>query len=166
MISICSTSLPLLPFLLLLLQLSLPQRSTSGSSTPLARSLLIQASGKNFLFRKKTRCLQILPCSSPLLSVASLLDLSVSYTFKLPHTEDVLGLPIGQHITVSADINGKNVVRSYTPISRQNARGRFELIIKALFSSSISLTPRNLIVIIKDLRKGQHFTSRRIPQDW
>lgn len=60
------------------------------------------------------------------------------YTFKLPHAEDVLGLPIGQHISVSADINGKNIVRSYTPISRQNARGRFELIIKTYEKGNIS----------------------------
>jgi len=60
------------------------------------------------------------------------------YSFKLPHAEDVLGLPIGQHISVSADINGKNIVRNYTPISQENARGRFELIIKTYEKGNIS----------------------------
>lgn len=55
---------------------------------------------------------------------------SFSYRFKLPHQRDVLGLPIGQHIAVSADINGKTVIRNYTPISLDDDRGFFEVLIK------------------------------------
>ena len=53
-----------------------------------------------------------------------------SYRFKLPHRNDVLGLPIGQHISISAEINGKNIIRNYTPISLEDQRGHFDLIIK------------------------------------
>lgn len=53
-----------------------------------------------------------------------------SYRFKLPHPQDVLGLPTGQHISVSAEINGKSITRSYTPISNDDDRGQFSLIIK------------------------------------
>ena len=63
-----------------------------------------------------------------------------SYRFKLPHPQDVLGLPTGQHVNIAATINGKNVSRSYTPISSDDDRGYFELLIKArLISSRISL---------------------------
>jgi cytochrome-b5 reductase len=41
-----------------------------------------------------------------------------------------LGLPIGQHVTLIANINGKEVSRSYTPTSSEEDKGFFELIIK------------------------------------
>lgn len=50
--------------------------------------------------------------------------------FALPHPEDVLGLPTGQHIALRATIDGKSVSRSYTPISNNTDLGRVELIIK------------------------------------
>jgi len=70
----------------------------------------------------------------------------ISYRFKLPHRDDVLGLPIGQHISVSAEINGKNIIRNYTPISLEDDRGYFEVIIKVLFLSSILLLRLDLII--------------------
>ncbi|KAF4623549.1 hypothetical protein D9613_001963 [Agrocybe pediades] len=60
------------------------------------------------------------------------------YRFKLPHVQDVLGLPIGQHISVSAEINGKIITRSYTPISNDDDRGHFDLIIKTYEKGNIS----------------------------
>lgn len=54
-----------------------------------------------------------------------------SYRFGLPRNDDVLGLPIGQHITLIVDINGKEVSRSYTPTSSDEDKGYFELVIKA-----------------------------------
>ncbi|KJA26164.1 hypothetical protein HYPSUDRAFT_108122, partial [Hypholoma sublateritium FD-334 SS-4] len=60
------------------------------------------------------------------------------YRFKLPHAQDVLGLPVGQHIAVSAEINGKVVTRSYTPISNDDDRGSFALIIKTYDLGNIS----------------------------
>ncbi|KAH9486755.1 NADH-cytochrome b5 reductase 1 [Psilocybe cubensis] len=60
------------------------------------------------------------------------------YRFKLPHPQDVLGLPIGQHISISAEINGKNIVRSYTPVSNDDDRGHFDLIIKTYEKGNIS----------------------------
>jgi len=59
-----------------------------------------------------------------------------SYRFKLPHVQDVLGLPTGQHIAVSAEINGKVITRNYTPISNDNDRGHFSLIIKVILRLS------------------------------
>ena len=52
----------------------------------------------------------------------------------------MLGLPIGQHISLSAQIEGqeKPVVRSYTPITSDLDKGHFDLIIKAYPSGNIS----------------------------
>ncbi|TBU48411.1 NADH-cytochrome b5 reductase 1 [Dichomitus squalens] len=60
------------------------------------------------------------------------------YRFALPHPEDVLGLPIGQHVSVSAEINGKEIMRSYTPTSSDDDRGHFDLLVKAYEKGNIS----------------------------
>ncbi|KAI0078947.1 NADH-cytochrome b5 reductase [Panus rudis PR-1116 ss-1] len=60
------------------------------------------------------------------------------YRFALPHPEDVLGLPIGQHISVSAEINGKDIMRSYTPTSSDDDLGHFDLLVKAYEKGNIS----------------------------
>ncbi|KAG6813084.1 hypothetical protein H0H92_014143 [Tricholoma furcatifolium] len=60
------------------------------------------------------------------------------YRFSLPHKQDVLGLPVGQHISVCAEINGKDVVRSYTPVSNDDDRGHFDLLIKSYEKGNIS----------------------------
>ncbi len=58
----------------------------------------------------------------------------ISYRFALPRQDDVLGLPIGQHVTLVANIDGKEVLRSYTPISSDEDKGYFELLIKVMIS--------------------------------
>ncbi|OAX44797.1 NADH-cytochrome b5 reductase [Rhizopogon vinicolor AM-OR11-026] len=60
------------------------------------------------------------------------------YRFALPHPQDVLGLPIGQHISVSAEIDGKTVTRSYTPTSSDDDLGHFDLLIKSYEKGNIS----------------------------
>ncbi|KAI6044990.1 NADH-cytochrome b5 reductase [Pisolithus marmoratus] len=60
------------------------------------------------------------------------------YRFALPHPQDVLGLPIGQHISISAEINGKEIVRSYTPTSSDDDLGHFDLLIKSYEKGNIS----------------------------
>ncbi|KAF2732618.1 ferredoxin reductase-like protein [Polyplosphaeria fusca] len=62
------------------------------------------------------------------------------YRFKLPNPTDILGLPIGQHISLAATIDGqpKEVVRSYTPISSDEDKGYFDLIIKSYPTGNIS----------------------------
>lgn len=60
------------------------------------------------------------------------------YRFGLPNSTDRLGLPIGQHISIGATINGKEVVRSYTPISRDDELGYFDLLIKTYEQGNIS----------------------------
>ncbi|KAM3446024.1 hypothetical protein MY3296_010061 [Beauveria thailandica] len=52
------------------------------------------------------------------------------FTFALPTTETVLGLPIGQHVAIKADVAGESVSRSYTPVSNNADRGVLRLVIK------------------------------------
>ncbi|KAL4987863.1 NADH-cytochrome b5 reductase 1 [Aspergillus falconensis] len=61
------------------------------------------------------------------------------YRFALPRPTDILGLPIGQHISLAATIEGQpKVVRSYTPISSDNEAGYFDLLVKAYPQGNIS----------------------------
>lgn len=55
------------------------------------------------------------------------------FRFALPTEEHVLGLPVGKHISLSARIDGKLVVRSYTPVSSDRKNGYVDLIIKVYF---------------------------------
>ena len=84
-----------------------------------------------------------------------------SYRFKLPRPTDSLGLPIGQHISLAADIGppkeGKTepseVVRSYTPISSDEDKGHFDLLIKSYPAGNISK-------YVADLKIGQKLKVR------
>ncbi|KAK3048403.1 NADH-cytochrome b5 reductase [Extremus antarcticus] len=70
------------------------------------------------------------------------------YRFKLPSPTSILGLPIGQHISLGADLDvkdpktekveNKEVVRSYTPISSDVHPGYFDLMIKSYPTGNIS----------------------------
>lgn len=60
------------------------------------------------------------------------------YRFALPSPTASLGLPIGQHISIMANIDGKQVMRSYTPTSLDNDKGYFELVVKAYEQGNIS----------------------------
>lgn len=64
-----------------------------------------------------------------------------SYRFALPRPDDVLGLPIGQHISISAEINGKDIMRSYTPTSSDDDLGHFDLLIKVRHRAVLSRLP-------------------------
>ncbi|CDO54300.1 hypothetical protein DV495_000139 [Geotrichum candidum] len=73
------------------------------------------------------------------------------YRFALPRSTDTLGLPTGQHITVTATIDDKEVSRSYTPISNNQDEGHFELLVKHYPEGKISgyLNSLNLQQTIK-----------------
>lgn len=56
------------------------------------------------------------------------------FRFELPENH-CLGLPVGKHISVIAEINGTEVKRSYTPVSSDDDKGHFELVIKIYFKN-------------------------------
>ncbi|KAF9191093.1 NADH-cytochrome b5 reductase [Haplosporangium sp. Z 767] len=60
------------------------------------------------------------------------------YKFALPNEDDILNLPIGQHVSIMANINGKEISRSYTPTSSSDDIGHFVLCIKAYPQGNIS----------------------------
>lgn len=55
------------------------------------------------------------------------------FRFALPSENHVLGLPIGQHIFLSAVIDNTPVIRSYTPVSSDDDVGYMDLVIKVYF---------------------------------
>merc|ERR1712093_626528 len=74
----------------------------------------------------------------PLKEVTRISPNTATYRFALPKETDILGLPIGQHISVQAEIDGKNVMRSYTPTSSDDDLGHFDLLIKSYPTGNIS----------------------------
>ncbi|XP_049837035.1 NADH-cytochrome b5 reductase 2 isoform X1 [Schistocerca gregaria] len=55
------------------------------------------------------------------------------FRFGLPSEQHILGLPIGQHIHLSAKIDDQIVIRSYTPVSSDEDKGYMDLVIKVYF---------------------------------
>jgi len=62
------------------------------------------------------------------------------YRFSLPSPSQVLGLPIGQHISIAATPKNadKEIVRSYTPISSDEDLGYVDFMIKSYPQGNIS----------------------------
>lgn len=74
-----------------------------------------------------------------------------SYRFALPTPKSILGLPIGQHISISANLpqpdgTTKEILRSYTPISGDHQPGFFDLLIKSYPTGNISKYMASLTV--------------------
>lgn len=57
------------------------------------------------------------------------------FRFELPSPDHVLGLPIGQHIYLSARVDGQLVVRPYTPTSSDEDKGHMDLVVKVYFKN-------------------------------
>lgn len=74
----------------------------------------------------------------PLIEKTRITHNTCIYRFGLPKSTDRLGLPIGQHISIGATIDGKEVVRSYTPISTDDQTGYFDLLIKVYEQGNIT----------------------------
>lgn len=74
----------------------------------------------------------------PLVEKTAVSHNSAIYRFGLPRSSDTLNLPIGQHVSIGATIDGKEIVRSYTPISTNEERGYFDLLIKTYENGNIS----------------------------
>ncbi|TAQ85330.1 hypothetical protein B7494_g6338 [Chlorociboria aeruginascens] len=66
----------------------------------------------------------------PLVRKDKLSSNTYRFVFKLPTANTILGLPIGQHISIRAHIDGKTVSRSYTPVSNNSDLGELRLVIK------------------------------------
>lgn len=72
--------------------------------------------------REKVRC--------KLISKISISHDVRSFRFALPSNDQTLGLPVGKHIYVCADFAGKMCIRAYTPTSKVDKVGHFDLLVK------------------------------------
>ncbi|KAI5240957.1 cytochrome b5 reductase-like protein [Aureobasidium subglaciale] len=66
----------------------------------------------------------------PLVRKEKLSSNSYRFVFKLPKKDSILGLPIGQHLSIRGNVDGKSVSRSYTPVSNNSDAGELRLVIK------------------------------------
>ncbi|SCU81580.1 LANO_0B03598g1_1 [Lachancea nothofagi CBS 11611] len=76
----------------------------------------------------------------PLVAKTVLTHNTAVYRFGLPKHTDVLGLPIGQHISIQGFMkDGKEIMRSYTPTSLDSdSVGFFELLLKSYELGNVS----------------------------
>lgn len=108
-----------------------PQRPARSSSPP---------SSKSSSSPRRPSSRTTPPCTNPKIHahIRPRANTAHSYRLALPRPTDILGLPIGQHISLAATIDGKEVVRSYTPISSDEDRGHVDLLIKSYPTGNIS----------------------------
>lgn len=59
------------------------------------------------------------------------------FTYKLEHDDQILGLPTGQHLMMRLrdPVTREAIIRSYTPISEQSAKGFLDVLIKVYFDT-------------------------------
>lgn len=57
------------------------------------------------------------------------------FVFALPSESHILGLPVGQHIYLSAKVDGSLVVRPYTPVTSDEDHGHMDLVVKVYFKN-------------------------------
>ena len=67
------------------------------------------------------------------------------------------GLPVGQHIYLTARINGELVIRPYTPVSSDEDRGYMDLVIKVYFKNVHPKFPDGgkMSQHLENLKKGE-----------
>ncbi|XP_029678695.1 NADH-cytochrome b5 reductase 3-like [Formica exsecta] len=88
--------------------------------------------------RKKSPILLVDPLvkySLPLIQKDIISHDTRRFRFGLPTPDHILGLPIGQHIHLTAKIGEEVVIRSYTPVSSDDDHGYVDLVIKVYFKN-------------------------------
>ncbi|CAG2054486.1 unnamed protein product [Timema podura] len=71
----------------------------------------------------------------PLVEKEELSHDSRRFRFGLPSDNHILGLPVGQHIHLSAKIDDQIVIRSYTPVTSDDHKGYMDLVVKVYFKN-------------------------------
>ncbi|KAI8616013.1 hypothetical protein BC830DRAFT_1119936 [Chytriomyces sp. MP71] len=92
--------------------------TTSTAAATSTKPTLLEAKGSEWIELVLTEKTEISPNTA-------------IYHLALPDKDVSLGLPIGQHIQVMAEIDRKEVTRSYTPISSNDDLGVLDLLIKS-----------------------------------
>ncbi|KAK2841835.1 hypothetical protein Q5P01_012035 [Channa striata] len=73
--------------------------------------------------------------SLPLINKLEISHDTKKFRFGLPSGEHILGLPVGQHVYLSAKVNGNLVVRAYTPVSSDEDQGYVDLVVKVYYKN-------------------------------
>uniref|UniRef100_A0A5F8GDJ3 cytochrome-b5 reductase n=1 Tax=Monodelphis domestica TaxID=13616 RepID=A0A5F8GDJ3_MONDO len=73
--------------------------------------------------------------SLPLIEKQEISHDTKMFRFGLPTSDHILGLPIGQHVYLSAKVNGNLVIRAYTPVSSDEVKGHVDLVIKVYYKN-------------------------------
>lgn len=73
--------------------------------------------------------------SLPLIHKQEISHDTKKFRFGLPSGAHILGLPIGQHVYLSAKVNGSLVVRAYTPVSSDQDKGYVDLVVKVYYKN-------------------------------
>lgn len=72
----------------------------------------------------------------PLIEKEEITHDTKKFRFGLPSSSHVLGLPIGQHVYLSAKVNGNLVIRAYTPVSSDEDQGYVDLVVKVYYKNT------------------------------
>lgn len=77
--------------------------------------------------------------------------------FQLEHEEQLLGLPIGQHLFIRVkDQKSEYVVRAYTPISNPNDKGVLGLLVKVYLPTKDFPLGGKMTTVLESLEEGHH----------
>nr|XP_046250891.1 NADH-cytochrome b5 reductase 2-like [Scatophagus argus] len=71
----------------------------------------------------------------PLINKQEISHDTKKFRFGLPSATQILGLPVGQHVYLSARVNGSLVVRAYTPVSSDEDQGYVDLVVKVYYKN-------------------------------
>ncbi|ORY78545.1 nitrate reductase [Protomyces lactucae-debilis] len=76
--------------------------------------------------------------------------------FKLDHDDQLLGLPCGKHLFIKTQCPTTNdiVMRAYTPVSEQLAKGFLDILVKVYFASTDWPTGGKMTLALESLRLG------------
>lgn len=80
---------------------------------------------------------------------------SIFMRFALPSPQHRLGLPVGQHVLISAKENGKLVMRAYTPTSSDHDIGVIEFVIKIYYPNEAFPEGGRFSQILGNLKVGE-----------
>ncbi|XP_066505635.1 NADH-cytochrome b5 reductase 2 [Hoplias malabaricus] len=72
----------------------------------------------------------------PLIKKEEITHDTKKFRFGLPSSAHVLGLPIGQHVYLSAKVSGSLVIRAYTPVSSDKDQGFVDLVVKVYYKNT------------------------------
>lgn len=87
------------------------------------------------------------------------------FRFVLPHQDQILGLPVGQHIAIKAILpDGEEVMRPYTPTSEGYQRGHVDFVIKVYPEGKMTQHMESMEVGDRLLFKGPKGRFQYIPR--